>query len=103
MCLLYLPLVSDKSVDYLALHRHIHPVHCIAALVRVDRIVFVASRTRSHRQIVAVVADNNSHPMNYRRSNAIHQHGQLLQRPQSTEIVANADNRERETKGKFKL
>lgn len=84
-------------MDYLAPHRHIHPVDYIVAPVRVNQIVFLASRTHIHHQIVAVVADNNNHPMNYHQSNAIHQHGRLLQRPQSKEIVANTYKGEKTT------
>lgn len=90
--LVYLPLVWDKLVDYLALHMHIHPVDYIAALVRVNRISPVALDIGIHHHIAVAVDNNNSHPMNYRQLNAKHQHGRLLQMPQSKEIAAKHTN-----------
>ena len=77
-------------MDYLAHHKHIHPVDCIVALVRVDHILRGSPEldidTRRHDDDVD--EDNNNHPMNYRQTNVIHQHGRLLQMPQSIEIAA---------------
>lgn len=89
-------------MDCLAVRTHIHPVDYIPVRVRVYRILFVASRTHSHHRIAAVVADNNSHPMNYRQTNAIHRRRRLLQMPQSKEIVANTYKREKQNTTKRK-
>lgn len=66
---------------------HIHPVECIAELVRVNQILSLAMDIHMHHPL-AVAGDNNTRPMNYHQTNVIHQHGLGLQMQQSKEIAA---------------
>lgn len=70
---------------------HIHPVNYIAAMVRANRISLQVLDIHIRHQFVVVVG-NNSRPMNYRQTNAIRQHGRLLQMPQSIGISAKCGN-----------
>lgn len=76
----------------MALRTDNHLVHCIAALVQVIRIYSNVGElgTRTRRRLVDSVVDSNSshHPMHCHQTDARHQHGRLLQMPQSKEVAA---------------